>query len=109
MILFLPEKKLLDLYEVFINEPITVKGALDYSLKSITKALYKNKLITTIWNSKSPCANGLNAMLLAHKCYDIKESGNLVSKMSTMKEIEKYNEVDCKSMWDIIRYLRTNH
>jgi hypothetical protein len=53
----LPEKKLLDLYEVFINEPITVKGALDYSLKSITKAMYKYNLISTIWDSSSPCAN----------------------------------------------------
>lgn len=105
----LPEKKLLDLYEVFINEPITVKGALDYSLKSITKAMYKHNLITTIWNYSSPCANGLNAMLLAHKCYDIKENGKLVSEMVTMKDIEKYNEIDCKSMWDILKYLRTNH
>jgi hypothetical protein len=102
----LPEKKLLDLYEVFINEPITVKGALDYSLKSITKAMYKYNLISTIWDSSSPCANGLNAMLLAHQCYDTNKK---VSDMNTMKEIEKYNEIDCKSMWDILKYLRTNH
>jgi len=102
----LPEKKLLDLYEVFINEPITVKGALDYSLKSITKAMYKYNLISTIWDSLSPCANGLNAMLLAHQCYDTNKK---VSDMNTMKEIEKYNEIDCKSMWDILKYLRTNH
>ena len=23
-----------------------------------------------------------------------------------MKEIEKYNEIDCKCLWEIIRYLR---
>lgn len=102
----LPKKNLLDLYEVFINEPITVKGALDYSLKSITKALYKNNLITTIWDTSSICSNGLNAMLLAFKCYNTSVK---VSELSTMKEIEKYNEIDCKSMWDILKYLRTNH
>mgnify|MGYP000934238184 CR=1 FL=1 len=30
----LPLKKMIDLYQVFLNEPIVVKGALNYSLKS---------------------------------------------------------------------------
>jgi len=112
----LPEKNFIDLYQVFKNEPIVVKGALNYSLKSITKAMYKNNLITTIWDSLSPCANGLNAMLLAYQCYEKKrkdsigeEDDNSITKGDTMKEIEKYNEIDCKSMWDILKYLRVNH
>ena len=35
----LQDKKLIDLYDVFIKEPIVVKGALNYSLKTIMKAL----------------------------------------------------------------------
>jgi predicted RecB family nuclease len=112
----LPEKNFIDLYQVFKNEPIVVKGALNYSLKSITKAMYKNNLITTIWDTSSPCANGLNAMLLAYQCYEKKRRDSIgddtmtsIRDNNSMKEIEKYNEIDCKSMWDILKYLRANH
>ena len=109
----LPEKNFLDLYQVFKNEPIVVKGALNYSLKSIAKAMYKNNLITITWDSSSPCSNGLNAMLLAYQCYERKkrdnDMNNSICDQNDMKEIEKYNEIDCKSMWGILKYLRLNH
>jgi hypothetical protein len=103
----LPPKKMIDLYQVFLNEPIVVKGALNYSLKSITRALFENNLISTIWDTSSSCANGLNAMLLAYKIYN-KQNSN-PDEDFTMKEIEKYNEIDCKCLWEIINYLRKNH
>ena len=103
----LQNKKLIDLYEVFIKEPIVVKGALNYSLKTITKALYKNNLIKTTWNTSNPCSNGLNAMLLAYKCYEKNEK--VTNDILTIKNIEEYNEIDCKSIWEIIEYLRNNH
>jgi predicted RecB family nuclease len=95
------------LYEVFIKEPIVVKGALNYSLKTITKALHKNNLVKTTWNSSNPCGNGLNAMLLAHKCYEKNEK--VTNDILTIKNIEEYNEIDCKSIWEILEYLRKNH
>jgi len=103
----LQDKKLIDLYEVFIKEPIVVKGALNYSLKTITKALFKNNLIKTTWNTSNPCANGLNAMLLAYKCYEKNEK--VTNDILTIKNIEEYNEIDCKSISDILEYLRKNH
>lgn len=103
----LPQKKMIDLYQVFINEPIVIKGALNYSLKSVAKALFDNNLITTIWDNTSSCANGLNAMLLAYQVYNDRDSNPLEDL--TMKEIEKYNEIDCKCLWEIINYLRKNH
>ena len=84
-----------------------MKGSLTYSLKSIAKALYENKLISTIWDTSSVCANGLNAMLLAYQIYN-KNSTNPKDDF-TMKEIEKYNEIDCKCLWEIITYLRNFH
>ena len=99
----LPNMKTLDLYQIFIEEPIVVKGALKYSLKSIAKALYKNKLINTTWET-SECNNGMNAMLLAHKYYNMSKKDNII-----MKDIIKYNEIDCKCLWEIIKYLRENH
>ena len=103
----LPEMKLLDLYQVFLNEPIVVKGALNYSLKSIAKALYDNKLIATVWDTTSQCANGLNAMLMAYNLYS--KNTKVTSDNTLMKEIELYNEIDCKCLWEIIVYLRKNH
>ena len=105
--LLLPPKKMIDLYQVFLNEPIVVKGALNYSLKSIARALYENNLISTIWDTSSSCANGLNAMLLAYKIYSKTDLNP--NEDFTMKEIEKYNEIDCKCLWEIISYLRKNH
>jgi uncharacterized protein len=87
-----------DLNKVFINEPITVKGALDYSLKTIAKALKKQNLIESIWDSSSQCSNGLNAMILANNLYDNKKN---VIDDPIMKEIIYYNEIDCKVLWEI--------
>ena len=104
---YLPQKKMIDLYQVFINEPIVINGALNYSLKTVAKALFNNNLITTIWDNTSSCANGLNAMLLAYQVYNDQDSNPLEDL--TMKEIKKYNEIDCKCLWEIINYLRENH
>ncbi len=87
-----------DLNKVFINEPITVKGALDYSLKTIAKALKKHNLIDSIWDTNSQCSNGLNAMILANNLYDSKIN---VIDDPIMKEIIYYNEIDCKVLWEI--------
>jgi predicted RecB family nuclease len=103
----LPDINLLDLYQVFLDEPIVIKGALSYSLKAITKALYNNKLINTIWDGKNQCANGLNAMLLAFDIYS--KFKKVTNKITSIREIEQYNEIDCKCLWEIINYLRKNH
>jgi hypothetical protein len=36
-------------------------------------------------------------------------TGRKLSEMPLVKEIEAYNEVDCKVMMEIVRYLRANH
>jgi len=103
----LENKKLIDLYQVFINEPIVVKGALNYSLKTIANALNKNDLIKVNWNSSNPCSNGLNAMIMAIKCYE--KNKKISNAIPTIKNIEEYNEVDCKSLYEILNYLRKHH
>ena len=88
-----------DLNKVFVNEPITVNGALNYSLKTIAKALKKNNLIKSTWDENSACSNGLNAMILANNLYDSNVSD--IINDSVMKEIIYYNEIDCKVLWEI--------
>ncbi len=93
-----------DLYKLFVNNNIVVKGALNFSLKTIASSMYKHNMITTTWDNK--CTNGLQAMMLA---YDIYNSSNNVKDNEIMKNISKYNKIDCKVMWDILTYLRNNY
>uniref|UniRef100_A0A6C0ECR0 Uncharacterized protein n=1 Tax=viral metagenome TaxID=1070528 RepID=A0A6C0ECR0_9ZZZZ len=103
-----------DLNKVFISEPIVIKGALNFSLKTIAKALYNNKLINSSWNLNSPCSNGLSALILANKLYDdinnleahIGKNKENIFKQPIMKDIIYYNEIDCKVMWEIHNYIK---
>lgn len=98
-----------DLYKIFISEPITVKGALNYSLKTIAKSLFGHGLIKSNWNSSSPCSNGLNAMILANKVYDNVKDDLIddIEKDPVMRDIQNYNQIDCKVLWEILNLLRT--
>jgi hypothetical protein len=96
----LPIKNFLDLYKLFIKEPIVIKGAFDYSIKTIAKAMYKNKMIKTMWDSKSKCSNGLDALIIASKLY----SNNKDIKIKDLKDIIYYNEIDCKVLFEIKNY-----
>lgn len=97
-----------DLYKLFYNEPVVVKGALNFSLKSIAKALYNHNMIKSSWDSSSPCSNGLAAMILANEIYE-KVNKNTIDNITddpVMREIVKYNEIDCKVMWEIHSLIR---
>ena len=45
-------------------------------------------------------------MFLAYQLY--KESNELDLNEPTIRNIIKYNEIDCKVLWEILRYLRTH-
>ena len=96
-----------DLYHLFTKNNIVVKGALNFSLKSIAKAMYQNNMIKSCWDKESPCSNGLNAMLLAYKLY--KHNNIVTNEEPIMRDITYYNMIDCKVLWEILRYLRNNH
>ena len=64
-------------------------------------------MIKSCWNKESPCSNGLNAMLLAYKLY--KHNNIVTCEEPIMKDIIYYNMIDCKVLWEILRYLRNNH
>jgi hypothetical protein len=100
------EFKSFDLYKLFLDNNIVVKGALNFSLKTVATSMYKNKLITTCWDTSSICCNGLNAMYLAYNLY--KNNDHVDSNNNIMKEIIKYNIIDCQVMWEMLSYLRNN-
>jgi predicted RecB family nuclease len=83
-----------DMCKWFKDDEICVKGAFDFKLKSITRALYKAGLTPVNWDDS--VSGGLDAMNQAYIYY---KSDLLDSKI--LKDIEYYNEIDCRSMAEI--------
>jgi hypothetical protein len=98
----------LDLLKVFKEEPITIRGCLNFGLKSVTEALIKHKLISTSYNKQSSCCDGTGAMVAAWKMYTSNSSRNILDTPEK-REIEEYNKVDVKVLYEIVTYLRQNH
>jgi hypothetical protein len=102
------EKNILwtDMYYVFTNEPIVVKGALNFRLKEIGKAMYNLGFVTTLWDDNGP-SDGLAAMIDAVKYYKNKSNNlKLLTDDVMFKAVIDYNEIDCKVIWEIVSYLR---
>jgi len=96
------------LTEVIKAEPVVVRGALAFGLKAIAQAMHKLGLIETKWESGP--TDGLGAMVGALWCADqATKTGLSLSQIDLMRGIQEYNEVDCKVMMEIVRYLRQNH
>lgn len=95
-----------DLLTVFRKIPINIKGYYSFGLKNVARTMYQCGFITTKWDDSE--IDGLDAMLVSwfaeNECRE-----NKIDKLSDYKdmgEIVKYNEIDCKVMWDILRYIR---
>jgi hypothetical protein len=89
-------------------EPLVVRGAMGFGLKTIAGSLYKHGLIQTKWADN--ITDGLGAMVGAWSAYeDGGEDGGPVAQHDLMQEIRQYNGVDCKVMMEVIQYLRAKH
>ena len=95
-----------NLLEVFRKVPVNIKGNYSFGLKNIAKSMFKYNMIETEWENGD--INGLDAMLVSiyaeNKCRDLEIYK--ISDYEDMNGIVKYNEIDCKVMWDILRFLR---
>ncbi len=70
--------------------------------------MQKLGLIQTKWESGP--VDGLGAMIGAWWCAQEAAKKNVtLPQIDLMKGIQEYNEVDCKVMMEIVRYLRKNH
>ena len=97
------------LSQVIRKEPVVVRGAHGFGLKAITSALHDAGLVETRWQTGP--TDGLGAMVGAWWCQHevAQERAGRLLDIDLMKEIRAYNEVDCKAMMEIVRYLRENH
>lgn len=101
-----PSYRWTDILKLFQSEPILIKGALNFSLKTVGRMMYEHKLIDIYW-SESNCKNGLDAMYQAYQIYaKQKNREGPIHDNQQMKIIEDYNLIDCKIMWAILNRLR---
>ena len=90
---------------VFRAQPIVVKGAFSFGLKSIARAMHAHGLIQTHWGEG--LADGAGAMAGAWSAAaDSRARGRSLTESPVMQEIGRYNEVDCRVMAEILDFLR---
>lgn len=95
------------LNRVVKEEPITVRGAFGFGLKAIAKAMRAHGLIETIWGDGP--ADGLGAMVGAWWCHrESVRTGVPMLELDLLREIQSYNEIDCKVMAETLTFLRTH-
>ncbi len=96
------------LKEVIKAQRVVVRGALGFGLKAIAQAMHNLGLIQTKWESGP--VDGLGALVGAFWCASqAAKDGVSLNQIDLMQTIQDYNEVDCKVMMEIVRYLRKNH
>jgi len=94
--------------QVVREEPVVVRGSMGFGLKSMGRALHDLGAIETRWDDGP--ADGQGAMVGAWWAQArASELGEPLSEDALMLEIAQYNEVDCRVMMEIVRYLRTSH
>lgn len=93
-----------DLCSLFKSEPIVLKGCFKFGLKSIAKTMREHKMITSY--NDSSCDTG---MIATNKAWEYYQKADREIAFDELKDIEKYNEFDCRVLSDILYYLRKNH
>ena len=89
-------------------EPVVARGAMGFGLKDLARAMHTHGLIETLWQDGP--TDGLGAMVGAWWAQNrATELGEPLSQDALMLEIADYNQVDCKVMMEIVRYLRLHH
>lgn len=93
---------LVDMYKIFVSEPIIIKGVYNYSLKTVIGGLIKHDLIEfDAW--EDDMSNGLDAMYESYKIYKIYKENDTEKKLM---KVGKYNEIDVKALDKILEYMR---
>jgi hypothetical protein len=102
-----------DFCKIFVSEPILIKGAKKFNLKEIARNMYNHGFIKSKWQDS--LGDGLSAMMEAVQYYRVIENYDQLSEQqkyeynALFKSVIDYNEIDCKTVWEIVNYLRSNH
>lgn len=103
-----PDLPWYDLLQLVVRaEPVAVAGAFGFGLKAVATGMHAAGLIETTWTDGP--ADGLGAMIGAWWCDDeARRTGVSMTELDLMREIGSYNEVDCRSMAEVLAWLREN-
>jgi hypothetical protein len=95
------------LERVIRSVPVAVTGSFKFGLKSIAKAMYAAGLISTVWIDGP--TDGLSAMVAAWAAArETAGTGAPLSAHPLMREVARYDEVDCRTIGEILAWLRKN-
>lgn len=93
-----------DLRESFLVGPTAFPGQWDFTLKSVSKALGRLSPEHRV-DYPDNLQNGSDAMVMALRAY---QRGGDVLASPEIKLVSEYLEVDCKTLWQILRWLRAS-
>ncbi len=94
---------------VMRKEPVTIEGAKGLGLKAVARAMNRQRLIDSTWDDASNL-DGLGAMVGAFWAADeARRLGVPLEEIHLMREVVRYNEIDCKVMMEIIAHMRRFH
>ena len=94
---------------VMRKEPVRIEGAKGLGLKAVARAMKRQRLIDSTWDDASNL-DGLGAMVGAFWAADeARRLGVPLEEIDLVREIVRYNEIDCKVMMEIIAHLRRFH
>ena len=94
--------------KVIQAEPVAVRGAHGFGLKAVANAMFRHGLITTQW--ADGLADGAGVMAGAwHAAKEAALRGIPLTEIPLMREIDRYNEIDCRVMAEVLDHLRREH
>ncbi|HAF11805.1 MAG TPA: hypothetical protein DCK98_17260 [Chloroflexi bacterium] len=98
-----------DLLERIVHAaPVVVRGARSFGLKAVARAMKSHGLIETEWGEG--LADGTGAMAGAWAAADLAaKDGGEIGAVELMREVSRYNEIDCRVMAEVLDDLRRNH
>ncbi len=98
-----------DLLEKVVHaEPVVVRSAHAFGLKAVANAMFRWGLISTQWTDG--LADGAGVMAGAwHAGQEARLRGLPLAEVPVMREIERYNEIDCRVMAEVLDHLRREH
>ena len=101
-----PEIKIewIDLLKVVKDNNFIVKGALDFSLKSIVSALSFHKMIDIDYSDSDVC-NGSQAMVAAFLANEATQKNISMANIDMINCVRKYNEIDCLTLKSLLKIL----
>lgn len=96
------------LAKVIQAEPVVVRGAHGSGLKAFANAMFAHGLISTQWTDG--LADGAGVMAGAwHAAKEAALRGVHLTEIPLMRDIDRYNEIDCRVMAEVLDHLRREH